>query len=74
MHVGLKDHLSGERDMVGDIRGLIGALGGSSGELQNLTVAGLLAKVGRDGTAQQQRALKSLIATFQPALDAPKAP
>jgi uncharacterized membrane protein YqiK len=73
LQVGLKDHLSGERDMIGDMRGLIGALGSSSGELQNLTVAGLLAKVSRDGTAQQQSALKSLIATFQPAIEAPKA-
>ena len=74
LQVGLKDHLSGERDMIGDMRGLIGALGSSSGELQNLTVAGLLAKVSRDGTAQQQSALKSLIATFHPAIEAPKAP
>ncbi|MDQ1834150.1 flotillin family protein [Massilia scottii] len=73
LQMGLKDHLSGERDMVGDLRGLIGALGSSSGELQNLTVSALLAKVGRDGTAQQQQALQSLLATFQPALDAPRA-
>lgn len=74
LQVGLKGHLNGERDMVGDLRGLIGALGDSSGELQNLTVASLLAKVTRDGTAQQQSALNSLIASFQPALTAPKAP
>ncbi|MDQ1815660.1 hypothetical protein RBA41_20395 [Massilia sp. CCM 9210] len=73
LQMGLKDHLSGERDMVGDLRGLIGALGSSSGELQNLTVSALLAKVGRDGTAQQQQALQSLLATFQPALEAPRA-
>ncbi len=72
LQVGLKDHLTGERDMVGDLRGLIGALGSSSGELQNLTVAGLLARVARDGTTQQQAALQSLLATFQPALEAPR--
>ncbi|MFB9243507.1 hypothetical protein IV454_23765 [Massilia antarctica] len=70
LQVGLKDHLSGERDMVGDMRGLIGALGSSSGELQNLTVSSMLSKIGRDGTALQQQALQSLLATFQPALDA----
>ncbi|NHZ80734.1 hypothetical protein F2P44_15840 [Massilia sp. CCM 8695] len=70
LQVGLKDHLSGERDMVGDVRGLIGALGSSSGELQNLTVSAMLSKIGRDGTAQQQQALQSLLASFQPALDA----
>ncbi|MDM5181359.1 hypothetical protein PO883_29705 [Massilia sp. DJPM01] len=73
LQMGLKDHLSGERDMVGDLRGLIGALGSSAGELQNLTVAALLAKVSRDGNAQQQQALQSLLATFQPALEAPRA-
>ena len=73
LQVGLKDHLTGERDMVGDLRGLIGALGSSSGELQNLTVAGLLARVARDGTTQQQAALQSLLATFQPQLEAPRA-
>ena len=73
LQVGLRDHLTGERDMVGDLRGLIGALGSSSGELQNLTVAGLLARVARDGNTQQQAALQSLLATFQPQLDAPRA-
>jgi uncharacterized membrane protein YqiK len=73
LQVGLKDHLTGERDMVGDLRSLVGALGSSSGELQNLTVAGLLARVARDGNTQQQAALQSLLATFQPALPLPAA-
>jgi uncharacterized membrane protein YqiK len=72
LQVGLRDHLTGERDMVGDLRSLVGALGSSSGELQSLTVAGLLARVARDGNTQQQAALQSLIATFQPGLDAPR--
>jgi uncharacterized membrane protein YqiK len=74
LQVGLKDHLSGERDMVGDLRGLVGALGSSSSELQNLTVSGLLARVARDGTTQQQAALQSLLATFQPVIAGPRAP
>ena len=49
------------------------SLGSSSGELQNLTVAGLLARVARDGNTQQQAALQSLIATFQPAIEGPRA-
>ncbi|MBI1889723.1 MAG: hypothetical protein HYS18_03680 [Burkholderiales bacterium] len=64
LQIGLKDHLSGERDMVNDIRGLIGALGDSSGELQNLTLSALLAKVTRDGTPQQQSALQGLLASL----------
>jgi uncharacterized membrane protein YqiK len=61
LQVGLKDHLSGERDMVGDLRDLVGALGGSAGELQNLSVAALLTRVMRDGTEQQKAALNSLL-------------
>jgi uncharacterized membrane protein YqiK len=64
LQVGLKDHLNGERDMVDDLRGLVGALGGSAGELQSLTVASLLSRVSREGTQQQQAALNNLIATL----------
>ncbi|UUZ48614.1 hypothetical protein LP420_38945 [Massilia sp. B-10] len=65
LQVGLKDHLSGERDMVGDVRGLLGALGSSSGELQNLTVSALLARISSEGTTAQQQALQQLLASFQ---------
>lgn len=61
LQVGLKDHLTGERDMVGDVREIIGALGGSSGELQNLSVAALLTKVLRDGNDSQKAALQTLL-------------
>ncbi len=74
LQIGLKDHLRGERDMVGDIRSLLGALGGSAGELQHLTVAALLAKVSRDGTPQQQSALNNLLASFKSAADTPHLP
>ncbi|QAU32719.1 hypothetical protein [Janthinobacterium sp. 17J80-10] len=74
LQVGLKDHLRGERDMVGDIRGLLGALGGSAGELQQLTVASLLARVSKDGTPQQQSALNSLLASFKPGPESLQAP
>lgn len=61
LQVGLKDHLTGERDMVGDAREIIGALGASSGELQNLSVAALLTKVLRDGNDSQKAALQTLL-------------
>ena len=61
LQVALKDHLSGERDMVGDLRDIVGALGGASGELQNLSVAALLTKVMQDGDDGQKAALKSLL-------------
>jgi hypothetical protein len=50
LQVALKDHLSGERDMVGDVRDIVGALGGSAGELQNLSVA-----AADQGHARRQR-------------------
>ena len=62
LQIGLKDHLNGERDMVGDVRDLIGALGSSAGELQNLSVAALVAKVARDGSDTQKAALQTLLA------------
>ena len=61
LQIGLKDHLSGERDMVGDLKGLIGALGNSSGEWQNLSVAALVQKIARDGSAAQKAALTTLM-------------
>ncbi|NMG46549.1 hypothetical protein GO613_00300 [Azoarcus communis] len=61
LQIGLKDHLDGQRDMVGDLRGIIGALGSSAGELQNLSVAALLGKVMRDGDDTQRAALNTLL-------------
>jgi uncharacterized membrane protein YqiK len=68
LQVGLKDHLNGERDLVGDLKDLVGALGSSSAELQNLTVAGLFAKVMRDGTEPQKVALQAALQSLQPRL------
>lgn len=50
LQLALKDHLSGERNMVDDVNRLVGALGKSSSELKDLTLASLLAKAGKDGT------------------------
>ncbi len=66
LQVGLKDHLSGDRDMVGDLKGLVGALGGSAGELQNLTVAKLLNQVAQSGNEQQKAALATLLQGLKP--------
>lgn len=48
LRIALKDHLSGERSMVDDVQRLVGALGSSSGELKDLTLASLLAKAGKE--------------------------
>lgn len=61
LQVAFKDQLAGERDVVPDLQALLGALGGSSGELQNLTVAGLLTKVMREGNESQKAALQTLL-------------
>ncbi len=49
LKIALKDHLSGERSMVDDVNRLVGALGSSSSELKDLTIASLLSKAGKDG-------------------------
>ncbi len=61
LQIALKDHLTGERDLVGDLQGLVGALGSSTGELQNLGVTALLAKIARDGDETQKNALHTLL-------------
>ena len=61
LQVALKDHLTGERDMVGDLRDIVGAIGGASGELKNLSVATLLTKVMQDGSDEQKTALRNLL-------------
>jgi hypothetical protein len=53
--------LAGERDVIPDLSALLGALGGSAGELQNLTVASLAAKVMQGGDVTQKAALQSLV-------------
>lgn len=65
LQVAFKDQLAGERDVVPDLQNLLSALGTSSGELQNLTVAGLLTKVMRDGNDSQKAALQTLLQGLQ---------
>ncbi len=65
LQVAFKDQLAGERDVVPDLQNLLGALGSSSGELQNLTVAGLLTKVMREGNDSQKAALQTLLGGLQ---------
>jgi uncharacterized membrane protein YqiK len=61
LQVAFKDQLSGERDVIPDVRDLLGALGSSSGELQNLSVATLLNRVMKEGDETQQAALQNLL-------------
>ncbi len=65
LQAGFKDHMDGKRDLVDDMRELVGALGNSSDNLQNLSVSALLNKVLRDGSDSQKAALQSLIDSFQ---------
>ncbi|TDM08852.1 MAG: hypothetical protein C4K60_05635 [Ideonella sp. MAG2] len=61
LQVAFKDQLAGERDVVPDLQVLLGALGGSAGEIQNLSVAALLSKVMREGDDSQKAALQTLL-------------
>ncbi|MCC2639020.1 MAG: hypothetical protein K0Q68_2739, partial [Moraxellaceae bacterium] len=65
LQVALKDHLTGERDMVGDFKDLMGALGGSSGEISNLSMASFLQKVMKEGSDEQKSSLRSLMDGFR---------
>ena len=65
LQVAFKDQLSGERDVVEDVRTVIGALGGSAGELQNLSVAALASKIMAEGDDSQRAALQALMQTFK---------
>ncbi|GHU01051.1 hypothetical protein AGMMS49960_10520 [Betaproteobacteria bacterium] len=64
LKVGLRDHLTGERDLVEDFRGVLSALGDASGSVQNLTVSALLGKVMKEGNDSQKAALKTLLEGF----------
>ncbi|KAF0813879.1 Inner membrane protein YqiK [Andreprevotia sp. IGB-42] len=68
LQLALKDHLAGERDLITDAKGLLGSLGSSADELQNLSVASLLHKVGKDGSPATQQALAQLLQTLRPAV------
>jgi uncharacterized membrane protein YqiK len=65
LQVAFKDQLAGKRDVVEDLRHLVGALGSSSGELQNLSVAAFVAKVMKDGSEPQKAALQNLMQGFR---------
>ncbi|MDR1227469.1 MAG: hypothetical protein LBK55_00365 [Azoarcus sp.] len=64
LKVGLRDHLIGERDLVEDVKGVLGALGDASGSVQNLSVAALLHRINAEGSDTQKAALKTLLDGF----------
>jgi uncharacterized membrane protein YqiK len=61
LKVAFKDQLAGERDVVEDVRSIVGALGGSAGELQNLSVSAFVTKVMSEGSETQKAALQNLM-------------
>lgn len=65
LQLALQDHLSGERSFIDDAKGLLGSLGSSADELQNLSVAALLTRVSSSGTAEQKAALQNLLSGLQ---------
>ncbi len=65
LQVAFKDQLSGERDVVEDLKQILGAAGQSAGELQNLSVSALIARVMQTGTDSQKQALQQLAQSFR---------
>ncbi|MET0335786.1 MAG: hypothetical protein ABW190_16075 [Rhizobacter sp.] len=65
LQVAFKDQLAGNRDVVEDLRSLMGALGSSTGELQNLSVAAFVSKVMKEGSETQKSALQNLMQGFR---------
>ncbi|WP_440113179.1 hypothetical protein [Acidovorax sp. BL-A-41-H1] len=65
LQVAFKDQLSGERDVVEDVKQILGAAGGSASELQNLSVSALIARVMQTGTDSQKQALQQLAQSFR---------
>jgi uncharacterized membrane protein YqiK len=64
LQVAFKDQLSGERDVIEDVRSVVGALGSASGEVQNLSVAALAARIMAEGDDSQRAALQTLMKSF----------
>ncbi len=65
LQVAFKEQLAGERDVVEDLKGVLGAAGQSAGELQNLSVSALIARVMQSGTDNQKQALQQLAQSFR---------
>lgn len=65
LQVAFKEQLAGERDVVEDLKGVLGAAGQSAGELQNLSVSALIARVMQSGTDSQKQALQQLAQSFR---------
>ncbi|MEL0583738.1 MAG: hypothetical protein AAES65_02495 [Candidatus Thiodiazotropha sp. (ex. Lucinoma kazani)] len=57
----LGKHLSGEADLIEDIKDIATGLGGNSDSLQNLTVSAFIAKMMRDGNPEQKEMLQKLM-------------
>jgi uncharacterized membrane protein YqiK len=55
-----RDHLSGERDLIADIKEIVAAAGGASA-IRDLSVAALMQKLSAGGKTQQAEALKKLL-------------
>lgn len=67
LQVAFKDHLSGDRNVVDDLQGLLGAAGSSASELQSLSLSGLITKIMQGGNEQQKKALTQLAQTLSTA-------
>ncbi|MDO5693409.1 MAG: hypothetical protein Q4G70_13210 [Pseudomonadota bacterium] len=61
LQVAFKDQISGERDVVEDLKQVLSAAGQSSGELQSLGLTALLTKIATQGSDAEKEALRTLL-------------
>ena len=61
LQVAFKDQISGERDVVEDLKQVLGAAGQSSGELQSLGITALLTKIATEGSDAERKAIQTLL-------------
>jgi uncharacterized membrane protein YqiK len=60
----LEKHLSGEANIIDDIKDIASGLGSNSDNLQNLTVSAFMAKLMKDGSSDQKEMLNKLIGSL----------
>ena len=66
LQVAFKDQISGERDVVEDLKQVLGAAGQSSGELQSLGITALLTKIATEGSDAERKAIQTLLPRLRP--------
>lgn len=65
LQVAFKEQLNGSRDVVQDVKEVLGAAGQSASELQNLSLSALLTRIATQGTDAEKQAVQTLLQHFR---------